>query len=66
MHPAKQPNSSVLEEAVCAMGALAGDPRANPHYMELNNEEVARRVTSCVSAQEYSFAVSAWIRFVKK
>jgi hypothetical protein len=27
------------------MGALAGDPRANAHYMELHNENVARRAT---------------------
>jgi hypothetical protein len=39
------------------MGALAGDPRANAHYMELDKENVARRATSCVSAQEYSCAV---------
>ena len=26
-----------------AMGALAGDPRAKTHYMELHNEDVARR-----------------------
>jgi hypothetical protein len=52
--PAKRPNSSLLEEAVYAMGALAGDPRANAHYMELHNEDVARRATECVSAQEYN------------
>jgi hypothetical protein len=43
--PAKQPNSSLLEETVYAMGALAGDPRANAHYMELHSESVARRAT---------------------
>jgi hypothetical protein len=48
------------------MGALAGDPRANAHYMELHNENVARRATSCVSAQEDSCAVCARISFVKK
>jgi hypothetical protein len=63
--PAKRPNSSLLEEAVYAMGALVGDPRANAHYMELDNEDVARRAASCVSAQEYSCAVFAWIVFVK-
>jgi hypothetical protein len=34
------------------MDALAGDPRANVHYMEQHKEDVARRTTSCVSAQE--------------
>jgi hypothetical protein len=57
--PVKRPNSSLLEGAVYAMGALAGDPRANAHYMELDKEDVARRKTSCVSVQEYSFAVCA-------
>jgi hypothetical protein len=65
-HPlAKRSNSILSEEAVYAMGALAGDPRAHAHYMELNNEDVARRATSCVSAQEYSCAVCAWIEFIK-
>jgi hypothetical protein len=41
------------------MGALAGDPRANAHYMELHKEDEARRATSCVSAQEHSCAVRA-------
>jgi hypothetical protein len=41
--PAKRPNSSLLEEAVYAMGALTGDPRANAHYMELHKEDVAWR-----------------------
>ena len=40
--PAKRSNSSLLEEA---MYALAGDPRANAHYMELDSENVARRAT---------------------
>ena len=57
--PAKRSNSSLLEEAVCAIDALAGNPRANAHYMELDKEDVARRKTSCVSVQEYSFAVCA-------
>jgi|AntAceMinimDraft_5_1070358.scaffolds.fasta_scaffold310342_1 hypothetical protein len=48
-----------------AMGALAGDPRAIAHHMELHKEDVARRATSCVSAQEYSSAASAPIEFVK-
>jgi hypothetical protein len=64
--PTKRSNSSLLEEAVYAMKALAGDPRANAHYMELHNDDVARRATSCVYAQEYSCAVCAWIPFVKK
>jgi hypothetical protein len=34
--PVKLSNSSLLEEAVYAMGALAGDPRANSHYMEMH------------------------------
>jgi hypothetical protein len=63
---AKRFNSSLLEEAMYVMDALAGDPRANAHYMELHNENVARRETSCVSAQEHSCAVRAWISFVKK
>jgi hypothetical protein len=36
--PAKRPNSSLLEEALNATGALAGGPRANAHYMELHRE----------------------------
>jgi hypothetical protein len=63
--PAKHPNSSLLEEAVYAIYALAGDPRANAHYMELHKEDVAWRGTSRVSAQEYSCAVCAWIVLVK-
>jgi hypothetical protein len=63
--PAKRPNNGLLEDAVYAMGALVGDPRANANYMELHNEDVARRVTSFVSAQEYSCAVRAWIELVK-
>jgi predicted AAA+ superfamily ATPase len=38
------------------MGALAGDPRANAHYMELHKEELARRATSYVFAHEYTYA----------
>jgi hypothetical protein len=34
------------------MDALAGDPRANADYMELDKEDVARRGTSYVPAQE--------------
>jgi hypothetical protein len=56
---AKRTNSSLLEEAVYANGALAGDPRANAHYMKLHKKDVAWRGTSFVSAQEYSFAVCA-------
>jgi hypothetical protein len=41
------------------MGALAGDSRANAHYMELHKEDVARSEISCVFAQEYSCAVCA-------
>jgi hypothetical protein len=33
--------------------------------MELRKVDVARRVTSCVSAQEYSFAMCAWVVFIK-
>jgi|AntAceMinimDraft_5_1070358.scaffolds.fasta_scaffold247714_1 hypothetical protein len=35
------------------MGAVAGDPRANAHYIELHKIRtcVARRATKCVSAQ---------------
>jgi hypothetical protein len=40
--PAKRSNRSLLEEAMCAMDALAGDPRANAHYMELYTGSVAR------------------------
>jgi hypothetical protein len=47
------------------MDALAGEPRANAHYMELHREDVARRGTSCASAHEYSGAVCASIQFVK-
>jgi hypothetical protein len=43
--PAKRSDSSPLEEAVYAMDALAGDPRANAHYMELHNEDMARHAT---------------------
>jgi hypothetical protein len=62
--PTERPNSSLLEEAMDAMGALAGDPRANAHFMEMHKEDVARRVTSCVSTQEYNCAMCAWIVFV--
>jgi hypothetical protein len=40
---AKRSNSRLLEGAMYAIGALAGDPRANAHYMELHKEDVARR-----------------------
>jgi hypothetical protein len=63
--PAKLSNISLLEEAAYVMYALAGDPRANAHYMELHKEDVAWRETSCVSAQEHSCAVRACIVFVK-
>jgi hypothetical protein len=43
--PTKRFKSSLLEEAVYAMGVLEGDPRANRHYMELHKEGVARRAT---------------------
>jgi hypothetical protein len=33
--PAKRPNSSFLEEAVYAINALADEPQANAHYIEL-------------------------------
>ena len=58
-------NSSLIKEAVYAMGELAGDPRANALYVEPYKEEVARRVPSCVSVQEYSCAVCAWILYLK-
>jgi hypothetical protein len=64
--PAKRFSSSPLEQAVYAIDALAGDPRANAQYMELGNDDVAGRVSSRVSAKEYSCAVSAWIEFVEK
>jgi hypothetical protein len=51
--PAKRSYSSLLEGGVYAMDALAGDPRANAHYIELHNEDVARRASSCIFAQEY-------------
>jgi hypothetical protein len=41
--PVKRSTSSPLDEAVYAMDAFAGDPRANAHYMELHNEDVALR-----------------------
>ena len=43
--PAKRFNSSLLEEAVYAMGALASDPERRRTNMELHNENVARRAT---------------------
>ena len=43
--PTKRFKSSLLEEAVYAMGALEGDPRANEYYMVLDKEEVAKRET---------------------
>jgi hypothetical protein len=61
--PAKRPNRSLLVEAVYALGALAGDPRANAHCMELHNEDVARRATQYASAQEQICTVRAWIVF---
>jgi hypothetical protein len=39
--PASRSNSSLLDEAAWAMNALAGDPRANSHYIQLHKEEVA-------------------------
>jgi hypothetical protein len=63
-NPAKRPNSSLLEKAVYAMNALAGDPRLNAHYIELHKEDVTWRAASCFSAQEYSFAVCACFAFV--
>jgi hypothetical protein len=42
-----------------AMGAFAGNPRANAHYMKLHKEEVARRAISCVFAQKYSCTACA-------
>jgi hypothetical protein len=41
------------------VGALAGDPQANAHYMELNKQDVAKR------AQECNSAVCAWIECEK-
>jgi hypothetical protein len=41
-------NSSLLEEAVYAMGALAGDPPARTRTMELHKKGVARHPTLCV------------------
>jgi hypothetical protein len=41
----KRSNSSLLEKAVCVMGALASDSRANAGHMELHKEDVALRVT---------------------
>jgi hypothetical protein len=64
--PAKRSNSSLLVEVAYAMDALAGDPRANAHCMELHKEDVARRATRCSSAQEQNCAVCAWIVFLKK
>ena len=43
--PAKRSNSSLLEEAVYAMDALASDPERTRTNMELHNENVARRAT---------------------
>jgi hypothetical protein len=48
--PAKRSNSSLLEEAVYAMNALAGDPRANANYFKVHKEDVAWHATSSVSA----------------
>jgi len=47
------------------MDALASVPRSNVYCMELHKEGMAWRATSCAFAQEYSFAVCAWIIFVK-
>jgi len=43
--PVKCSSSSLLDEAMCAMGALASDPRANAQYMEKRKRDVARRAT---------------------
>jgi hypothetical protein len=64
--PTKRFSRSLLEEAVCAFGALAGVPRANAHYMELHKEEVTRRATTCASAYECNCVVCALIEFFKK
>jgi hypothetical protein len=42
---APRSNSSLLEEAVYAINALAGGPRANAHYMDLHKKGAARRIT---------------------
>jgi hypothetical protein len=44
----ERPQSSLLEEAVYATNALADEPRANAHYIELSKDGVARRETACV------------------
>jgi hypothetical protein len=49
--PAKRPNSSLLEEAVYATDALAGDPRANAHYMELQRGRGLERNLVCFCAR---------------
>ena len=48
--PARRPNSSLLEETVNTIGALAGGSRANAHYMELHKEDEARRAEAIVLA----------------
>jgi|AntAceMinimDraft_5_1070358.scaffolds.fasta_scaffold67223_1 hypothetical protein len=47
---ARRSNSSHLEEVVYAMDALAGDPRANAHYIELHKKDVARRAESMLGS----------------
>jgi hypothetical protein len=66
MHRGQSRVEPGLPKSLYTMGALAGDPRAKAHYMEMHEKDLARRPTSCVSAQEYNCAVSAWIVFVKK
>jgi hypothetical protein len=43
--PAKRPTRSLLKEAVNSMDALAGEPLANAHCIELHKEGVTRRAT---------------------
>ena len=49
-HSAKRPNISLLEETACAMGALAGNPRANARYIELG-KNTAERNLMCLCAR---------------
>jgi hypothetical protein len=45
------------------MDALAGDPRANAHYMELHKEEVPRREPLCAFPHDHSCSMYALIAF---
>jgi hypothetical protein len=63
-HPAKRPISNLLEETAYTIGALAGNPRANAHYMELGKNTAARNLMClCARIQLRSVRVDCIFKF---